>query len=76
MGQYSEDYERAMQEWAEGDVEESDDILCRYCGKPVYWGPHYDAKGNFDRRLFTAATRRLHDCRVQPDASAFDVVPE
>jgi hypothetical protein len=65
-----------MQErWAEGDTDLSDNFRCRYCGVEVYWGPHYDAKGQFDRRLFTAATRRLHDCRVKPDADAFDVVP-
>ncbi len=75
MSQYDDDHERAMQEWAEGDIDESDELPCRYCGKPVYWGPFHDEKGIFDRRLFTASTKRLHDCRVKPDPDGFDVVP-
>jgi hypothetical protein len=58
------------------DTDESDEIRCKYCPALVYWGPHYDAQGNLDRRLFSASSKRLHDCRPKPDAGDFDVVPE
>ena len=57
------------------DDEESE-VSCRYCKTLVYWADHYDAEGSVSRRLFTASSRRLHDCRVKPDADAFDVVVE
>lgn len=74
-GEYQEQ-QGLLDGWAEGDVDESEELPCRYCKTPVYWGPHYGEKGDFDRRLYTAATRRLHDCRVKPDINGFDVVPE
>ena len=62
--------------YSEDEMDEEAPIKCRSCGVPVYWGDHYSARGEFDRRLYTASSRRLHDCRVKPDADAFDVVPE
>ncbi len=76
MSQYEDDYAKFLEHWGEEDIDESDGIPCRFCGALVYWGPHVNAVGLFDRRLFTAATRRLHDCRVKPDPDAFDVEPE
>ena len=72
MSKYEEDFER---HWAENDTAESEDVPCRYCGKLVYWGPHYGPSGAFDRRLFNVSNRRLHDCRTKPDINGFDVVP-
>lgn len=77
MSQYEDDHEKFLERWAEEDTDCSDDFPCRYCGALVYWGPHVNAVGLFDRRLFTSATAgRLHDCRTKPDPDAFDVVPE
>lgn len=72
MSQVDDDF---MRRWAEEDIDESDALPCRYCGKPVYWGPHYGPKGDFDRRLFNESNGRLHDCRAKPDPDGFDVVP-
>jgi hypothetical protein len=58
------------------DSEEPDEIPCRYCKTPVYWGSHYDSLGNMDRRLFTASSKRLHDCGSKLDPDAFSAVPE
>ena len=54
----------------------SNDMPCQRYGALVYWGPGWLANGESQRKLFTTATKRPHDCSTQPDADAFDVVPE
>ena len=50
---------------------------CRYCkSEAVYWREHYSMDGRSRWRLFDDKSNRLHDCRVKPDADAFDVVVE
>jgi hypothetical protein len=52
----------------------SEDFECNRCGELVYWGPHYGSNGDLTRKLFTRATHRVHDCRVQPNADDFEVI--
>jgi len=60
--------------YSEDEMDEEAPIKCRSCGAPVYWSDYYDAGGGESRRLFTTATRRLHDCRVKPNADDFEVI--
>lgn len=54
----------------------SADVPCTRCGVLVYWGPGWLADGGSERKLFTASTKRPHDCSAKPDADDFDVVAE
>lgn len=55
---------------------DDDDVQCKRCkARGFHWQEHYGPNGVAKWRLFTG-NNRLHKCGPQPDADAFDVVPE
>lgn len=58
------------------EPEDDDDVRCSRCkARGFHWQEHYGADGTSKWRLYTESGR-LHKCGPQPDADAFDVVPE
>lgn len=65
-----------MSDIRNGVTSMSEDFECKFCEEFVYWGPHYGPDGSMTRKLFTRSTHRVHDCKVQPDESVFEVIDD